>query len=102
MSKAAVEWTDARLNDLAATVDPIPGQLAGLVASVEYFDHVATHLEPLPAQLAVLSASVERLTEEHRTLRAELASAQRQLLQMSWALFLALVGAAAAVAGALI
>ena len=102
MSKAAVEWTDARLNDLAATLEPVPSQLAHLAASVEYFEHIATQIEPLPAQFAVLSTSVERLTEENRTLRAELASAQRQLLQMSWALFLALVGAAAAVAGALI
>ena len=78
MSRAAVEWTDARLNDLAATLEPVPSRLAGL------------------------AASVERLTEESRALRMELAAAQRQLLQLSWGLLLALVGAAAAIAGALI
>jgi hypothetical protein len=102
MSRTAVEWTDARLNDLAATLEPVPSRLAGLAASVEHFEHVATQLEPLPVQIAVLSASVERMTQENRAVRVELASAQRQLLQISWTLFLALVGAAAAIAGALI
>jgi hypothetical protein len=102
MSKAAAEWTDARLNDLAAALEPVPTQLAMLAANTAHFERVATQMEPLPAQLAVLSASVERLTDENRVLRAELAAAQRQLLQMSWALAVALLGAAASVIGALI
>jgi hypothetical protein len=102
MSKAAMEWTDARLNDLAAALEPVPAQLAMLAATVVHFERIATQMQPLPAQLAVLSASVERLTEENRVLRAELAAAQRHLLQMSWSLAAAVLGAAAAVIGALI
>jgi len=85
MAKAAVQWTDARLDDLASALE-----------------RTATRMEPLPAQLAVLSATVERLTDENRVLRAELAAAQRQLVQMSWGLAAALLSAAAAVIGALI
>ena len=72
-----------------------------LSASVTHFEHVATQLEPVPSQIAVLASSVERLTDENRTLRAELAAAQLQLLQVSWPPA-ALIGAAAAVASALI
>jgi hypothetical protein len=78
MAKAVEEWTDARLNDLAAA------------------------LEPVPSQLAVVAASVERLTEENRALRAEVAAMQLQLIQISWGLVAALVGAAAAIAGAVL
>ena len=102
MAKAVDEWTDARLNDLAAALEPVPSQVAVLSASVSHFEHVATQLEPVPSQLAVLASSVERLTDENRTLRAQLAAAQLQLLQVSWGLVAALIGAAAAVASALI
>jgi hypothetical protein len=78
MAKAAEDWTDARLNDLAAA------------------------LRPVPSQLAVLAASVERLTDENRALRAQLAAMQLQLIQISWALVAALIGAAAAIAGGLL
>ena len=102
MAKAVEEWTDARLNDLAAALEPVPTQLAMLSASVAHFEHLATQLEPVPSQLAVLAASVERVTEENRALRAPLAAAQLQLVQISWGLVAALIGAAAAVVGALI
>ena len=102
MARAVAEWTDARLNDLAATLEPVPSQLAMLSASVTHFEHVATQLESVPSQLAVLASSVERLTDDNRALRAELAAAQLQLLQVSWGLVAALIGAAAAVASALI
>jgi hypothetical protein len=102
MGKAVEQWTDARLNDLAAALEPIPAQLAMLSASVTHNEHVVSQLESVPSQVAVLAASVERLTDDNRTLRAELADAQRQLLQVSWGLVAALIGAVAAVASALI
>jgi outer membrane murein-binding lipoprotein Lpp len=78
MRKAAEHWTDARLDDLAAA------------------------LAPLPAQVAVLTATVDRLSEETRALRDELATTQRQLLQIAWGLVTALLGVAAALAAALL
>jgi hypothetical protein len=78
MAKAAVHWSDRRLDDLAAA------------------------LEPVPARVAVLEAIVERLVEENRVLRAELATTQRQLLQVAWLLVGAMVGGAGAVLAALI
>jgi chromosome segregation ATPase len=101
MSKVAQEWSDARLNDLAATLEPVPKQLAILTEAVEHLNDITHTLQPLPTQVAVLAASVERLTEENRTLRHELADVQHQLVQMAWGLVAAFVGAAAALISAL-
>jgi hypothetical protein len=78
MGKAVGEWTDGRLDDLAAA------------------------LAPLPTQVAALAATVERLADENRVLRADLAATQRQLFQVAWALVAALLGGAGAVIAALI
>jgi hypothetical protein len=78
MGKAAAHWSDERLDDLAAA------------------------LETVPARVAVLEALVERLVEENRVLRAELATTQRQLLQVAWLLVGAMVGGAGALLAALI
>jgi hypothetical protein len=78
MAKAVAHWSDERLDDLAAA------------------------LEPVPARVAVLEAMVDRLMEENRVLRAELATTQRQLLQVAWLLVGAMVGGAGALLAALI
>jgi hypothetical protein len=101
MAKPVAEWTDARLDDLAAALLPLPTQVAMLTATVDHLDHVATEMEPMPRQLAVLTAAVDRLTAENRDLRAELAATQRQIIQIAWALVGALLGAAAALTTAL-
>jgi prefoldin subunit 5 len=102
MSKAVGEWTDERLNDLAASLQPVPPQVAMLTAGVAHLDHLTTQLQPVPAQIAVLAAGMEQLAIENRALRSELAAVQRQLIQISWALMAALLGAAAAIVGALV
>jgi hypothetical protein len=99
MPKAVAHWTDARLDDLAAAVEPVPTQVAVLGSTV---DHLTASLEPVPTQIAVLAATVERLTDENRALRAELAIIQRQLLQVAWGLVAALLGGAGALLAALI
>jgi hypothetical protein len=99
MGRAVTQWTDARLNDLADVLEPVPVQVAVLDATVT---HMAAAFEPMPAQIAVLAAAVDRLTDENRALRTELASTQRQLLQIAWGLVAALVGASAALVTALI
>jgi hypothetical protein len=96
------EWTDARLDHLAAALEPVPARIAALVATVERMDHVATQLEPVPAQLAVVAAAVDRMADENRALRAELAATQLQLVQIAWGLVAALVAAAAALIAALL
>jgi hypothetical protein len=78
MRKAAAHWSDDRLDDLAAA------------------------MEPLPARVAVLEAIVERLAEDNRLLRAEIATIERALLQMGWMLVAALLGGAGALLAALI
>jgi hypothetical protein len=78
MVKAAAHWSDERLDDLAAA------------------------LEPLPTRVAVLEATVERLVEENRGLRTDLVTIQRQLLQVAWLLVGAVLGGAGAVIAALI
>ena len=101
MGRATVHWTDERLDQLAATLEPVRAQVAVLDATVKHLDHVAAASEPVPTQLAVLAAAVDRLAEENRTLRGELAATQHQLTQIAWGLVAALIGAAAALITAL-
>ena len=102
MGKATVHWTDDRLDQLAATLEPVRAQVAVLDTTIKHLDHLAASLERVPAELAVLAATVERLAEENRTLRGELVATQRQLAQIAWGLVAALVGAAAALVTALV
>jgi hypothetical protein len=102
MTKAAPEWTDARLNDMAAALHDVPKQLAVLSASVTHFEQLAAETEPMRAQLAVLSTSVDHLAKENQALRTQLAVIQVQLVQISWGLAVALLGASAAAIAALI
>lgn len=99
MGKAVAEWTDRRLNDLAAALEPVPAQVAVLDATVH---QLAAAMEPVPVQLAALAATVERLSDENSALRSELATMQRQLFQVAWGLVAALLGGAAALLAALI
>jgi hypothetical protein len=78
MAKAVAHWSDERLDDLAAA------------------------LEPIPTRVAVLEATVARLVEENRGLRTDLATIQRQLLQVAWLLVGTLLGGAGAVIAALL
>jgi len=85
MAKAVAHWTDARLDDLAAALEPVRSRVAVLEATVAH-----------------LAAGVDRLADENRALRVELATMERQLLQVAWALVAALLGGAGALLAALI
>jgi hypothetical protein len=102
MKKAVEEWSDARLNDLAAALEPVPARVAVLSSTVEHLDHLVTDLEPVPVRLAVLNATVERMADDNRDLREELSAMQRQLTQIAWGLVAALLGVGAALLTALI
>jgi hypothetical protein len=99
MAKAVGKWTDGRLTDLAAALEPVPSQVAVLEATV---DQLAAALDPIPAKLAALAATVDRLVDENRALRAELAMTQRELLQIAWVLVAAMLGSVGAIIAALI
>jgi uncharacterized protein YoxC len=101
MGRTVEQWSDARLNDLAAALEPVPIKVAALTETVEHLHDLAALLQPLPAQVAVLTASVERLTDENRALRDQLVATQHQLAQIAWGLVAALIGAAAALLAAL-
>jgi hypothetical protein len=48
MGKTAVTWTDARLDDLADVLAPLPAEVAMLKATVNHWDHLPLHLNPCP------------------------------------------------------
>jgi hypothetical protein len=102
MAKPVAQWTDARLDDLAAGLAPVPAEVAALRTAVEHLSHLGAELEPLPIRVAVLTAAVDRLSDENRALRDELAATQRLLMQIGWGLVAALIGAAAGLAAALL
>ena len=62
-------------------------------------DDLAATLRPLPAQMARNTEALERVTDELRALRADItalrtdfSALQRQLAQIGWAMATALVG----------
>ena len=63
MGKATANWTDSRLDQLAAAIEPMRAQVTVVDATVRHLDHVTATLEPVPAQLAVLAATVDRLAD---------------------------------------
>ena len=53
MGKAAVTWTDARLDDLADALAPLPAEVAMLKATVSHGTTWPLHLNPCqPARCA--------------------------------------------------
>ena len=72
-------WTDERLNDLAATLEPLPAAVARIEA----------HLQD---GLGGLRDEVRELHEDNRSLRGDVSAFQRQLTQVGWGLAAALVG----------
>jgi regulator of replication initiation timing len=63
------------LDDLAATLRPIPAELARVAAELEKLNETVNHL-----------------IEDNREIRAELAALHRQIAQIGWGLSGALVG----------
>jgi outer membrane murein-binding lipoprotein Lpp len=96
MSRAVQEWSDARLNDLAAAIQPVPIQIAALTEAVDHLDELTSTLRPLASQVAALTATVEQLTDENRALRDEIAATQRLLLQIACGFIATLLAAAGA------
>ena len=75
-------WTDERLDDLAATLRPLPAELG----------EVRAELGAVRAEMAKLTHAVNHLVEDNRAIRAELSALHRQIAQIGWGLSAALVG----------
>jgi outer membrane murein-binding lipoprotein Lpp len=99
---AVLDATVKHLDHLAGTLEPLPAEVAMLAATVKHLDHLAIAIEPVPAKVAVLGASADRLAEENRALREELAATQHQIIQIAWGLIAALIGALGAIITALV
>jgi septal ring factor EnvC (AmiA/AmiB activator) len=75
-------WTDERLDDLAATLRPLPVE----------FGEVRAELAAVRAEVAKLTEAVNHLHEDNRAIRADLSALHRQIAQIGWGLSAALVG----------
>jgi hypothetical protein len=86
---ASKAWTDDRLDDLAASLEPLVTQVAVLAELVQDLREDTRLLR-------------QDLTTETLALRQELAAAQRQLVQLAWGLVATLMGAVVAVLASII
>src|SRR4051794_41985305 len=84
LGKTAAAWTDARLDDLAAALVPLPAEVAALRADVEHLDHVAAELEPTASEVAVVAAAVDRPHGEKPRPPPQPPAVQRPPLQIGW------------------
>jgi hypothetical protein len=77
---AIERWTDDRLDDLAAALRPLPGQVAQLAVGV---DRMTVELGALRDEVR---EDMRDLREDHRSSRGEFSQLQRQIAQIGWAL----------------
>jgi septal ring factor EnvC (AmiA/AmiB activator) len=86
-------WTDERLDDLAATLRPLPAQMARNTEAVE---RVTEELRSMRSEMAAMRADhradFAALRDDLGAVRADLSASQRQIAQIGWAMSTALVG----------
>jgi uncharacterized protein YlxW (UPF0749 family) len=83
------QWTDERLDDLAATLRPLPEEVAKVAQAVE---HLTSEIKGLR----------EESREDSKELRDNLAANQRLQLQLAVGMIFALVAAVTALIVALV
>ena len=76
-------WTDERLDDLAASLRPLPAEMA----------RHSAELARQSADLGRVSQLVERNTEELRAIGHDLSALHRLLAQIGWGLGFAVLAA---------
>jgi hypothetical protein len=84
-------WTDERLDDLAATLRPLPAEVARQAEAIE---RLTEDTQALGGEMRSLR---EELTGEMRALRADFSASQRQLAHIGWGLVFALIAAVTAI-----
>jgi hypothetical protein len=93
-------WTDERLDDLAATLRPLPAQVA---RNTEAIERLTLEMGSVRGEMGSIRSEMRALREDHRAdfaavrgdlgaLRTDLAASQRQIAQIGWAMATALVG----------
>jgi chromosome segregation ATPase len=75
-------WTDERLDDLAATLRPLPAQMA---RNTEAIERVTEELRSMRADMSAMRSDLGAL-------RADFSASQRQIAQIGWTMATALVG----------
>jgi hypothetical protein len=89
-------WTDERLDDFAASLRPLPAEIASLRVEMA---SIRGDRASMRAELAHLAQRVDSNTEEIRLLRQDVSALQRQLAQIGWGYgFVLLAGVIGAVA----
>jgi hypothetical protein len=79
-------WTDERLDDLAASLRPLPAQMA---RNTEAIDRLTEETRSIRADMLAMRGEFR---SEFSALRGNLSASQRQIAQIGWALSAALVG----------
>ena len=78
-------WTDERLDDLAATLSPLPAQVA---RNTEAIDRMSIEMRAMRQEMREMRGEMR---EEMRAMRADLLATQRQMTQIGWGFAAALV-----------
>jgi hypothetical protein len=81
------------VDDLAATLRPLPAQMA---RNTEAIDRLTQEMGSIRGEMGSIRAEMRAMRDEHRAdfaaLRADLSASQRQIAQIGWAMSTALVG----------
>lgn len=75
-------WTDERLDDLAATLRPLPGEAA---RNTEAIERATEEMRFMRADLSTMRADLAAF-------RSDFSASQRQMAQIGWAMATSLVG----------
>jgi hypothetical protein len=74
-------WTDERLDDLAATLRPLPAQMA---RNTEAIERITEDIRAMRGDMTAMRADMAAL-------RSDFSSSQRQIAQIGWAMATAVV-----------
>jgi hypothetical protein len=86
-------WTDERLDDLVATLRPLPGEIGAVRADLAAeMGAVRAELAAVRVELAKLDEKVSGLIEDNRAIRGDLLALHRLIAQIGFGLSGALVG----------
>lgn len=99
-------WTDNRLDDLAATLRPLPQEVARIGGAVEGLTEetrsMREDMRSMRADMRSMREDIRSVGDDMRSMREDQSAFQRQLAQIGWSLAGALAAAMFALVIALI